>query len=150
MVHKQVLKSVSPVWAEMIDSQMKESIEIEDFSSKIVCFAVKLLYGVLINLSMENMLSLYLFAQKYHIQILLDFIEEQLIKEISPANVVHLFKFSSPDASNIPKLHQKCINYFMKCLKETIPIYAVESLGETFLASMVLKSLNSNFTDTNV
>uniref|UniRef100_A0A914PQB7 BTB domain-containing protein n=1 Tax=Panagrolaimus davidi TaxID=227884 RepID=A0A914PQB7_9BILA len=149
-VHKQVLKSVSPVWAEKIDSQMKEYIRIEDFSSKIVCFAVTLLYGVLINLSMENMLSLYLFAQKYRIQILLDFIEEQLIKEISPAIVVHLFKFSSPETSNIPNLHQKCINYFMKCLKETIPIYAVESLGETFLASMVLKSLNSNFTDTNV
>uniref|UniRef100_A0A914QIY0 BTB domain-containing protein n=1 Tax=Panagrolaimus davidi TaxID=227884 RepID=A0A914QIY0_9BILA len=149
-VHKQVLKNVSPVWAEKIDSQMKEYIGIEGFSSKIVCFAVKLLYGVLINLSMENMLTLYLFAQKYRIQILLDFIEEHLIKEISPANVVNLFKFSSPDASNIPNLHQKCIKYFIKCLKETIPIYAIESLGETFLASMVLKSLHSDFADTNL
>uniref|UniRef100_A0A914QU81 Uncharacterized protein n=1 Tax=Panagrolaimus davidi TaxID=227884 RepID=A0A914QU81_9BILA len=79
----------------------------------------------------------------------MDLIEKYLIKAISPGNVVHLFKFSSPEASNAIKLHQKCVEFFMKCLKETISIYAVESLGETFLASMVLKSLHANFTDTN-
>uniref|UniRef100_A0A914Q148 Uncharacterized protein n=1 Tax=Panagrolaimus davidi TaxID=227884 RepID=A0A914Q148_9BILA len=133
----------------------KEAIEnkmvIQDFPFEIVDIAVKLIYDKRISLKnpLEDMLLLYEFGQKYCIKFIMDLIEKYLIKEISPATVVYLYKFSSPDAANIVKLQQKCIDHFMKCLKEKTPIYAAESLGETFLASIVLKSLHSNFTDTN-
>uniref|UniRef100_A0A914Q2B0 Uncharacterized protein n=1 Tax=Panagrolaimus davidi TaxID=227884 RepID=A0A914Q2B0_9BILA len=140
----------------MLKFEIKEAIEnkmvIQDFPFKIVDISIKLLYGksILLKNLLEDMLLLYKFGHKYRIKFIMDLIEEHLIKQISQANVVYLFKFSSPDASNVIKLHQKCIDYFMKCLKETTPIYAIESLEEKFLASMVLKSLHSNFTDTNV
>uniref|UniRef100_A0A914PMW0 BTB domain-containing protein n=1 Tax=Panagrolaimus davidi TaxID=227884 RepID=A0A914PMW0_9BILA len=155
-VHKQVLIDASHVWAEMLKFEMTEAIEnktvIQDFPFKIVDISIKLLYGrsILLKNSLEDMLLLYKFGHKFRIKIIMDLIEEHLIKEISSANVVNLLKFSSPDALNVIKLHQKCINYFIKCLKQTTPIYAAESLGEAFLASMVLKSLHSNFNDTNV
>uniref|UniRef100_A0A914Q2A1 BTB domain-containing protein n=1 Tax=Panagrolaimus davidi TaxID=227884 RepID=A0A914Q2A1_9BILA len=154
-VHKKLLIETSCIWAEMLNSETKEAVEnkmvIQDFPFEIVDIAVKLIYDKRISLKnpLEDMLLLYKFGQKYRIKFIMDLIEEDLIKEISPANVVHLLKFSSPDALNVIKLHQKCIDCFVKCLKETTPIYAAESLGETFLASMLLKSLRANFTDTN-
>uniref|UniRef100_A0AC35FVW1 Uncharacterized protein n=1 Tax=Panagrolaimus sp. PS1159 TaxID=55785 RepID=A0AC35FVW1_9BILA len=91
------------------------------------------------------MLSLYEFAKKYRITFFMDSVEDSLIKHISSSNVVNLIKISSPHSFNITKLHQKCNEFFIKCLKETTPVYASESLGEKFLASLVLKSLHSNF-----
>uniref|UniRef100_A0A914PT51 BTB domain-containing protein n=1 Tax=Panagrolaimus davidi TaxID=227884 RepID=A0A914PT51_9BILA len=154
-VHKKLLIETSCIWAEMLKSETKEAVEnkmvIQDFPFKIVYISLNLIYGksILLKNLLEDMLLLYKFGHKYRINIIMDLIEKYLIKAISPATVVYLCKFSSPEASNVIKLHQKCIDYFMKCLKKTTPIYAAESLGETFLASMVLKSLRANFTNTN-
>ena len=60
---------------------------------------------------------------------------------ISSANICHLTKLSAPDSFNVPKLHQSCIKFLGKCFKESIAIYAPESLGEKFLASLFLQRL---------
>uniref|UniRef100_A0A914PTP7 Uncharacterized protein n=1 Tax=Panagrolaimus davidi TaxID=227884 RepID=A0A914PTP7_9BILA len=122
---------------------------INDFPFKIVDISVNLIYGksILLKSSLEDMLLLFRFGDKYHIQTIMDMIEECLIKEISPVTVVYLIKFSSPDSSNVPILYQKCVEFFIKCLKEATPIYAAESLGEKFLKSMYSKAILSNFTD---
>uniref|UniRef100_A0A914PY25 BTB domain-containing protein n=1 Tax=Panagrolaimus davidi TaxID=227884 RepID=A0A914PY25_9BILA len=147
-VHKKVLLAASK---SMIGN--KESFDnkmvIIDFPFKIVDIAVKLIYGkcILLKSSLEDMLLLFRFGDKYRIQTIMDMVEECLIGEISPVTVVYLIKFSSPDSTNVPFLYQKCVEFFIKCLKEATPIYAAESLGEEFLESMFSKSILSNFTD---
>uniref|UniRef100_A0AC35FET5 Uncharacterized protein n=1 Tax=Panagrolaimus sp. PS1159 TaxID=55785 RepID=A0AC35FET5_9BILA len=61
----------------MLKSGMKESFEnqmlITDFPFKIVDISVKLLYGIsiLLKFSIETMLSLYRFGDKYCIQLIM-------------------------------------------------------------------------------
>ena len=68
---------VSPVLNGMLQSGMKESIEnkmvIKDFDCKIVEVAIKLLYNVnvLQQFTLEDMLLLYKFAEKYEIQLIM-------------------------------------------------------------------------------
>uniref|UniRef100_A0A914PUB4 Uncharacterized protein n=1 Tax=Panagrolaimus davidi TaxID=227884 RepID=A0A914PUB4_9BILA len=71
----------------------------------------------------------------------MDLVEGYLIKEISPSNVVQLIKFSSPDDLNVKKLYQKCIDFFIKCSKESTAILGSESLDEKLLVSILLKTL---------
>uniref|UniRef100_A0A914P3G6 BTB domain-containing protein n=1 Tax=Panagrolaimus davidi TaxID=227884 RepID=A0A914P3G6_9BILA len=146
-VHKQVLIDASHVWAGMLQSGMKESfenqMEIKDFEFKIVDISVKLLYGIsiLLKFSIETMLSLYRFGDKYRIQLIMAYC---LIKHISPTNVVYLFKFSLLNSFNVKKLHQSCIQFLIKCIQESIPIYAFDSLNKEFVSTMILNSLHSN------
>uniref|UniRef100_A0A914QS82 BTB domain-containing protein n=1 Tax=Panagrolaimus davidi TaxID=227884 RepID=A0A914QS82_9BILA len=132
-VHKKLLMNVSSVLKGMFESGMKESIE-----NKMI-----ILYGtnVIKEFSLEEMLLLYRFGDKYEIKHIMDWVEGYLIKEMSPSNVVQLIKFSSPDALNVKKLYQKCIDFFIKCSKESTPISGSESLDEKLLASIFLKTL---------
>uniref|UniRef100_A0A914R3J7 Uncharacterized protein n=1 Tax=Panagrolaimus davidi TaxID=227884 RepID=A0A914R3J7_9BILA len=105
--------------------------------------AIKLLYGtnVLKGFSIEELLLLYRFGDKYEIKHIMDLVEGYLIKDISSSNVVQLIRFSSPNALNVKKLYQKCIDFFIKCLKESTPILGSESLDEKLLVSILLKTL---------
>uniref|UniRef100_A0AC35EW97 BTB domain-containing protein n=1 Tax=Panagrolaimus sp. PS1159 TaxID=55785 RepID=A0AC35EW97_9BILA len=112
LVHKQLLKDVSHVWAGMFNSKMRETNEnymiIKDFDSKIVKAAIKLCYreNGTFKFTFEEMLSLYHFGNKYYIALIMDFAEDCLIKHISPTNLCHLIQLSAPDSLNIAKLHQ--------------------------------------------
>uniref|UniRef100_A0A914QFJ4 BTB domain-containing protein n=1 Tax=Panagrolaimus davidi TaxID=227884 RepID=A0A914QFJ4_9BILA len=138
-VHKKLIINVSPVFAGIFQSGMKESIEnkivIIDFPFKIVEAAIKLLYGDrgTCKFVLENLLKLYLFSDKYRIQFISDLVENHLIKHISQTNVVQLSQFSASDSFNIKKLHQSRIKFLIKCFKEEIPIYASENLDKNLV-----------------
>uniref|UniRef100_A0AC34FEV7 BTB domain-containing protein n=1 Tax=Panagrolaimus sp. ES5 TaxID=591445 RepID=A0AC34FEV7_9BILA len=144
-VHKQVLMDTSPVFSGMLESGMKESIEnkmaIKDFPFEIVNVAIKLFYnlGVPRNFALEDILSLYQFADKYQINVITDLVENYLIKHISPLNVVQLIHFST--VFSVTKLHQSSVQFLVKCSKESTPVYGSESLGDRFLAMIFLNTL---------
>uniref|UniRef100_A0A914PYZ1 BTB domain-containing protein n=1 Tax=Panagrolaimus davidi TaxID=227884 RepID=A0A914PYZ1_9BILA len=77
LVHKQLLINVSPVFAGMFQSGMKEAIEnkmvIVDFPFKIVEAAIKLLYGDrgTCKFILEDLLLLSKFSDKYRIQFIM-------------------------------------------------------------------------------
>uniref|UniRef100_A0A914PUR9 BTB domain-containing protein n=1 Tax=Panagrolaimus davidi TaxID=227884 RepID=A0A914PUR9_9BILA len=153
LVHKQLLINVSPVLAGMFESGMKESIEgkmvIVDFPFKIVEAAIKLLNGDrgTCKFVLEDLLILYKFSDKYHFQFIMDLVEYNLIKHISPTNVVQLTQFSSPDSFNIKKLHQSCIKFLIKCFKEEIPINAPESLDKDLVFNIFTNGFHSTITN---
>uniref|UniRef100_A0A914PNE6 BTB domain-containing protein n=1 Tax=Panagrolaimus davidi TaxID=227884 RepID=A0A914PNE6_9BILA len=117
VIHKQVLKDVSPVFAGMLQSEMKEEIEnkmiIVDFDFETVEAAINIFYGekVLKEFSFEDALSLYRFGDKYLCSYIMGLVEGTLIKHISPTNVVQLIKFSLPDSLNIKGVYQRCIDF---------------------------------------
>uniref|UniRef100_A0A914Q479 BTB domain-containing protein n=1 Tax=Panagrolaimus davidi TaxID=227884 RepID=A0A914Q479_9BILA len=143
-VHKHALIDASPVFTGMFNSGMKETLErkmiIKDFPFKIVDVAVKLLYNVNIlrKFSTEDMLLLYKFAEKYEIKHIMDFVENYLIKKLSPANVVQFVHFSKE--FHVTKLQHICIEFLVKCYKESTPIYAMESLNKEFVVSIFLNT----------
>uniref|UniRef100_A0AC34FA48 BTB domain-containing protein n=1 Tax=Panagrolaimus sp. ES5 TaxID=591445 RepID=A0AC34FA48_9BILA len=146
-VHKQVLMNASAVWTGMFESGMKESIEnkmfIEDFPFKIVDAAINIFYSnnVPRKFSFEDILSLYKFADKYEIHLIMDLVGAYLIKHLSPTNVCQLIHFSKD--FSIKKLHQSCIDFLLKCSKESTPILGLESLDKDFLASMFLNTFRA-------
>uniref|UniRef100_A0A914YZP8 BTB domain-containing protein n=1 Tax=Panagrolaimus superbus TaxID=310955 RepID=A0A914YZP8_9BILA len=142
-VHKDVLMKVSPVMVALFESGMKESdenkMDIEDFPFEIVDEAVNLCYNsdVLPNFVLEDKILLYRFADKYEIKSYMA-IEKDLIKKLTPSNVVQLIHFSKAFQ---PKLHQSCIDFLLKCAEKHIPVLGIESLGEHFLAMRFLEIL---------
>uniref|UniRef100_A0AC34FK38 BTB domain-containing protein n=1 Tax=Panagrolaimus sp. ES5 TaxID=591445 RepID=A0AC34FK38_9BILA len=150
-VHKQVLMDASPVFSAMIESGMKESIEnkmiIPDFSFEVVDAAIKLCYtsNVPQDLNLDDMLSLYQFGDKYQIKIITDLVENYLIKNLLPSNVVEIIQFSN--FLSIKKLFQQCTNFLIKCSKESTAVLGLESLDKNLLASTFLNSFCSELCD---
>uniref|UniRef100_A0AC34FNX5 BTB domain-containing protein n=1 Tax=Panagrolaimus sp. ES5 TaxID=591445 RepID=A0AC34FNX5_9BILA len=147
-VHKQVLMDSSPVLNRMFESRMNESIEnrmiIPDFPFEIVNAAIKLCYNSDFSTSsftIEDLLSLFKFADKYEIILIMDLVENDLMKKISPSNVVQLIHFTKSLTAS--KLYQSCINFLLKCSKESTPVLGVESLGDRFLATCFLETFRS-------
>uniref|UniRef100_A0AC34F6Y4 BTB domain-containing protein n=1 Tax=Panagrolaimus sp. ES5 TaxID=591445 RepID=A0AC34F6Y4_9BILA len=144
-VHRKILMDASPVWTGMFESGMKESVEnkmfIEDFPFKIVDAAINIFYSnnVPRKFSFEDILSLYKFADKYEIHLIMDLVEKYFIRKLSPSNVVHLIHFSKD--FSIKKLHQSCIDFLSKCSKNSTPVYGSESLDKDFIVSLFTNSL---------
>uniref|UniRef100_A0AC34G0H1 BTB domain-containing protein n=1 Tax=Panagrolaimus sp. ES5 TaxID=591445 RepID=A0AC34G0H1_9BILA len=130
-VHKKVLMDASSVFAGMLESGMKEAIENkmiideEEFSFEVVDTAVQLCYNAffLLEFNLEDMLSLYKFADKYDIK---GSVEDSLIKGISASNVVQLVHFST--TFNAEKLHQNCVEFVIKCLEGRTPVLGSDTL----------------------
>uniref|UniRef100_A0A914YFE0 BTB domain-containing protein n=1 Tax=Panagrolaimus superbus TaxID=310955 RepID=A0A914YFE0_9BILA len=146
-VHKQVLMDASPVLAAMLESGLKESTEnkmtVLDFSFEIVEAAIKLCYNryIPLNFTLEDALSIYRFADKYQMKLIMDSLENFLIEKLSSSNVVQLVYFSKEFA--IKKLHQSCVDLLIKCSKESTPVYGSKSLDKDLLAMMFLSTLRS-------
>uniref|UniRef100_A0AC34GS77 BTB domain-containing protein n=1 Tax=Panagrolaimus sp. ES5 TaxID=591445 RepID=A0AC34GS77_9BILA len=147
-VNKQFLKDASPVFAGMLESGMKEATEnkmiIDEkyFSFEIVNAVVALSYGQTVSqkFTLEDILSMYQFADKYFLKFVTDLIEYFLIKYLSPSNVVHLEKLSK--TFNALKLHQSCIDFLIKCSKKSVAVLGSESLDKDFVASLFLSTLH--------
>uniref|UniRef100_A0A914QLX1 BTB domain-containing protein n=1 Tax=Panagrolaimus davidi TaxID=227884 RepID=A0A914QLX1_9BILA len=142
IIGKKEIQDVSPVFAEMLKSGMKEEIEnkmiIVDFDFEIVEAAINIFYGekVLKEFSLEDALSLYRFGDKYLCSYIMGLVEGTLIKHISPTNVVQLIKFSSPVSLNIKGLYQRCIDSLIIYFKNSTPVFGSESLDEKFLGKI--------------
>uniref|UniRef100_A0A914QU48 BTB domain-containing protein n=1 Tax=Panagrolaimus davidi TaxID=227884 RepID=A0A914QU48_9BILA len=93
------------------------------------------------------MLLLYKFAEKYEIKHIMDFVENYLIKKLSPANVVQLIQFSKQ--FRVVKLQESCIDFLVKSYKEETPIYALESLNKELIVSIFLNTWRP-FVDTHI
>uniref|UniRef100_A0A914QMN9 BTB domain-containing protein n=1 Tax=Panagrolaimus davidi TaxID=227884 RepID=A0A914QMN9_9BILA len=92
-VHKCVLSAISPVFARIFESGMKESEEnnvtIKDFTYEIVETAIKYCYhsSLVTDPTIENKMKVLPFFDKYNIQLFKDDLESFLISEIHESNV---------------------------------------------------------------
>uniref|UniRef100_A0AC35EWY8 BTB domain-containing protein n=1 Tax=Panagrolaimus sp. PS1159 TaxID=55785 RepID=A0AC35EWY8_9BILA len=133
-VHKLLLKNQSNVFRAMLNSSMKESIEnkveIKDFSFDVVETGIKMIYNCNFetSLSLDNLMSLLQFFDKYNIQSLKDKVEQLLIAQISAANVCRLINASI--RSNSFKLKKECIEFIMAAMASKTPISEIEILDK--------------------
>uniref|UniRef100_A0A914PPE7 BTB domain-containing protein n=1 Tax=Panagrolaimus davidi TaxID=227884 RepID=A0A914PPE7_9BILA len=133
-VHKVILKNCSNVFQAMFNSKMKESIEnkveIIDFSFDVVEIGIKMIYNCSFEttLSLEDLMKLLQFFDKYNIQSLKDKVEPFLIAQISAANVCHLTNYSI--LTNSFKLKNKCIEFLMDSFASKIPLNDIEILDK--------------------
>uniref|UniRef100_A0A914Q5B1 BTB domain-containing protein n=1 Tax=Panagrolaimus davidi TaxID=227884 RepID=A0A914Q5B1_9BILA len=144
-VHKLILKNCSNVFQAMFNSKMKESIdntvEITDFSFEVVETGIKMIYNCDFetSLSMNDLMKLLQFFDKYNIPSLKDKVELQLISQISAANVCRLT--NSSILSNSPKLKKECIIFLMAAMASKTPISEIEILDK----DIDLKTLPKSF-----
>uniref|UniRef100_A0AC35F8D6 BTB domain-containing protein n=1 Tax=Panagrolaimus sp. PS1159 TaxID=55785 RepID=A0AC35F8D6_9BILA len=116
-VHKLILKNCSNVFRGMFNSKMKETIKnkmvITDFSFDVVETAIKMIYNCNseTSLSIEDLMKLLQFFDKYNIPSLKKKVESHLISQISATNVCRLTNFSI--LSNSLKLKNKCMEFLM-------------------------------------
>uniref|UniRef100_A0A914P3M7 BTB domain-containing protein n=1 Tax=Panagrolaimus davidi TaxID=227884 RepID=A0A914P3M7_9BILA len=131
-VHKVILKNCSNVFQAMFNSKMKESIEnkmeIKDFSFNVVETGIKMIYNCSFEttLSLEDLMKLLQFFDKYNIQSLKDKVEPFLIAQISAANVCHLTNYSI--LTNSFKLKNKCIEFLRDSFASKMPLNDIEIL----------------------
>uniref|UniRef100_A0A914PYT1 BTB domain-containing protein n=1 Tax=Panagrolaimus davidi TaxID=227884 RepID=A0A914PYT1_9BILA len=144
IVHKLILRSQSDVFRAMFNSKMKESIEnkveIIDFSFDVVETAIKMIYNCSFesSLSMNDLLKLLQFFDKYNIPSLKDEVESHLIAQISAANVCRLTNASI--LSNSFKLKNKCIEFLMTAMASKTPLSEIEILDNSVLVKIVQKT----------
>uniref|UniRef100_A0A914Z567 BTB domain-containing protein n=1 Tax=Panagrolaimus superbus TaxID=310955 RepID=A0A914Z567_9BILA len=142
-VHKCVLAVHSPVFAAMFEPPMKEAIEnkveITDFSFEIVEKAVKLCYHQTYddNISLDESFLLLKFADKYNIANIQDNIEKYLGDKITVSNLCEITNCAI--AVNALKLQNKCLDYFVNCLKMKYPVPKMELLDKEFIITAVTK-----------
>uniref|UniRef100_A0A914PKQ6 BTB domain-containing protein n=1 Tax=Panagrolaimus davidi TaxID=227884 RepID=A0A914PKQ6_9BILA len=143
-VHKIILKNCSNVFRAMFNSKMKESIEnkveINDFFFDVVDTAVKMIYNCNFetSLSMNDLIKLLQFFDKYNIQSLKDKVECQLIAQISAANVCRLTNASI--LSNSLKLKNKCMEFLINSFASKTPLSDIEILDKDILVKIVQKT----------
>uniref|UniRef100_A0A914P7I8 BTB domain-containing protein n=1 Tax=Panagrolaimus davidi TaxID=227884 RepID=A0A914P7I8_9BILA len=139
-VHKCVLRFQSEVFRAMFNSKMKESIEnkveIKDFSFDIVETGIKMIYhcNFETSLSMNDLMKLLQFFDKYNIPILKEKVELHLIAQISPANVCRLTNASI--LSNSLKLKYKCMEFLMDSFASKTPLSDIEILDKDILVTV--------------
>uniref|UniRef100_A0A914QTW1 BTB domain-containing protein n=1 Tax=Panagrolaimus davidi TaxID=227884 RepID=A0A914QTW1_9BILA len=143
-VHKLVISNRSNVFRAMFNSKMKESIEnkveITDFSFDVVETGIKMIYHCYFetSLSIEDLMKLLQFFDKYNIQSLKDKIELLLISQISVANVCRLTNFSI--LSNSPKLKNNCMEFMEKSFASKTPLNDIEILDKDILVKIIQNS----------
>uniref|UniRef100_A0A914Q233 BTB domain-containing protein n=1 Tax=Panagrolaimus davidi TaxID=227884 RepID=A0A914Q233_9BILA len=142
-VHKPILKNRSNVFRAMFNSSMKESIEnkveIKDFSSDVVETGIKMIYhcNFETSLSIDNLIKLLQFFDKYNIPSLKEKVEPHLIAQISSANVCRLTNSSL--LSNSPKLKRECMEFLMAAMASKTPISEIEILDKD-IAFKIIKN----------
>uniref|UniRef100_A0A914R1T0 BTB domain-containing protein n=1 Tax=Panagrolaimus davidi TaxID=227884 RepID=A0A914R1T0_9BILA len=146
-VHKLILKNCSNVFRTMLNSKMKESIEnkmeITDFSFDVVETGIKIIYNCKFEttLSIEDLMKLLQFFDKYNIPSLKEKVEPFLIAQISAANVCRLTNVSI--LSNSLKLKNKCMEFLMTAVASKTALNDIEILDKDILVKIVQNSLYS-------
>uniref|UniRef100_A0A914PHL1 BTB domain-containing protein n=1 Tax=Panagrolaimus davidi TaxID=227884 RepID=A0A914PHL1_9BILA len=144
-VHKLFLKHRSNVFRTMLNSNMKESIEnkveIIDFSFDVVETGIKMIYNCNFEttLSIDDLMKLLQFFDKYNIPSLKDKVESHLISQISAANVCRLTNASI--LTNSFKLKNKCMEFMEKCFASKTPFKDIEILDK----DIALQILENSF-----
>uniref|UniRef100_A0A914QFW1 BTB domain-containing protein n=1 Tax=Panagrolaimus davidi TaxID=227884 RepID=A0A914QFW1_9BILA len=138
-VHKIVLMSHSPIFAEMLKDEFEKKIEIEHFPFKIVENAVKHCYfpNLISDISIEDALLLLKFAVKYSIAELKENIEEYLGENLKLSNVQKIVKFAIEE--NALKLQNKCMDFVVECFSKKYLIPDIELLDKDFLIAAIKK-----------
>uniref|UniRef100_A0AC35GXZ7 BTB domain-containing protein n=1 Tax=Panagrolaimus sp. PS1159 TaxID=55785 RepID=A0AC35GXZ7_9BILA len=155
-IHKIVLMSHSPIFAEMLKDEFEKKIEIEHFPFKIVENAVKHCYSpnLISDISVDdaislikfsekysiaklkvNALSLLKFAVKYSIAELKENIEEYLGENLKLSNVQKIVKFAIEE--NASKLQNKCMDFVVECFSKKYLIPNIELLDKDFIIAAI-------------
>uniref|UniRef100_A0A914R5Q2 BTB domain-containing protein n=1 Tax=Panagrolaimus davidi TaxID=227884 RepID=A0A914R5Q2_9BILA len=152
-VHKLIISNRSDVFRAMFNSKMKESIEnkveIIDFSFDVVETGIKMIYNCSFetSLSIDNLMKLLQFFDKYNLLSLKDKVESHLIAQISAANVCRLTNFSI--FSNSPKLKNNCMDFLEKSFASKTPLSDVKILDKDIALQILENSLYKTFSTHN-
>uniref|UniRef100_A0A914Q7V7 BTB domain-containing protein n=1 Tax=Panagrolaimus davidi TaxID=227884 RepID=A0A914Q7V7_9BILA len=148
-VHKNILGAQSNVFHAMFASKMKKSIknkvEIKDFSFEIVETALKLIYNCsfITSLSIQDIMKLLQFFDKYNIQSLQNKIEQLLIIKISTSTVCRIT--NSSIITNSTKLKNECMKFLVPSFLSKTPLSDIEILDKDIcmevLQNMVYQSV---------
>uniref|UniRef100_A0A914PAX3 BTB domain-containing protein n=1 Tax=Panagrolaimus davidi TaxID=227884 RepID=A0A914PAX3_9BILA len=144
-VHKLIISNRSNVFRAMLNSKMKESmenkVEIIDFSFNVVETGIKMIYhcNFETSLSMNDLIKLLQFFDKYNVPSLKDKVEPLLIAQISAANVCRLTNASI--LLNSLKLKNKCMEYLEKSLASKIPLSDIQILDKDIALQVFQNSL---------
>uniref|UniRef100_A0A914PB98 BTB domain-containing protein n=1 Tax=Panagrolaimus davidi TaxID=227884 RepID=A0A914PB98_9BILA len=150
-VHKNVLACRSPVFAAMFKSFWKEAVEskvdIPDFSYDIVEKAVKLCYDYKLvdEISIEEGIEIYAFADKYDIEVVRDFVELYLGDNLTATNFCEIVDFAI--SVNASKLKNKCMDFLIYCFFKKIDVAKIEEIDKDFVAE-ARKNLFCHFCET--
>uniref|UniRef100_A0A914Q3J1 BTB domain-containing protein n=1 Tax=Panagrolaimus davidi TaxID=227884 RepID=A0A914Q3J1_9BILA len=142
--HKLILYSQSDVFSAMLNSNMRESNEnkvvISDFSFDIVEAAVKMIYNCnsVTSFSIDDLMSLLQFFDKYQIPELKDKIESVLIRKISSVSVCRLT--NSAILTNSKKLKNACMEFLEVSFASKTPLSDIEILDKD-IAFEILQNL---------
>uniref|UniRef100_A0A914QMP2 BTB domain-containing protein n=1 Tax=Panagrolaimus davidi TaxID=227884 RepID=A0A914QMP2_9BILA len=144
-VHKLIISNRSNVFRSMFNSNVKEAVEnkveITDFSFDVVETGIKMIYNTDFetSLSIDDLMKLLQFFDKYDLLTLKDKVEPYLIAQISAANVCHLTNASI--LSNSFKLKNKCIEFMEKSFASKTPLSDIEILDKDILVKVFQNSL---------
>uniref|UniRef100_A0AC34FGG7 Speckle-type POZ protein n=1 Tax=Panagrolaimus sp. ES5 TaxID=591445 RepID=A0AC34FGG7_9BILA len=161
-IHKCVLAAQSPVFASKFKSLVvqqsyqsswfysswfsystkkleENKLNIHGFSFKIVEKAVKLLYhrDIVSDISVEEAILLLKFAKTYDVAIIKENLEIFLSDRITVSNLCEISNYSVTE--NAEKLQNRCIDFFMECLKMKSPVPKMELLEKEFLINALSK-----------
>jgi hypothetical protein len=139
--HKLILDSQSDVFSAMLNSNMKESNEnkviISDFSFDVVETAVKMIYNCncVTSFSVDDLMLLLQFFDKYQILELKDKVESVLIGKISSVSVCLLT--NSAILTNSKKLKHECMKFLEVSVASKTPLSDIEILDKDIAHELV-------------
>uniref|UniRef100_A0A914Y639 BTB domain-containing protein n=1 Tax=Panagrolaimus superbus TaxID=310955 RepID=A0A914Y639_9BILA len=141
--HKLILRERSPVFAAMFDSGMKEAqeskVKIEGFSYDTVQMAINSCYDMeKLWYSTNDLLLLLKFSDVYDIAHFKNSVQQRLVMKLAPDNVCSIAHASVE--TNADKLRLCCMNYLLKCLKDSTAVSDLDFLDTEFKLELVTKA----------
>uniref|UniRef100_A0AC35FBM2 BTB/POZ domain-containing protein n=1 Tax=Panagrolaimus sp. PS1159 TaxID=55785 RepID=A0AC35FBM2_9BILA len=164
-VHKCVLAAQSPVFAAMLKPHTKESmdgkVKIPDFTFEIIEKSIKFCYhpNLLPDISPDDAIGIYRFADKYDIETVLhdvefyfdkydienvrDYVELSLIKKLTVMNFCETV--NAAISMNAMKLKNMCSDFLIDCISKKIDVPKIEEIDAEFIAEVQKSFLCQSF-----
>uniref|UniRef100_A0A914Q0B3 BTB domain-containing protein n=1 Tax=Panagrolaimus davidi TaxID=227884 RepID=A0A914Q0B3_9BILA len=132
-VHKSILLQISPVFANMFESNWKESveqkIEFKNLSFKLAKIAIDSFYGIKYWRFLDKIeyIQLFQFADQYDITSLKNAVKNSII--LTPKNVVEYTNLVAENKCD--ELIRHCIDYLILCSQFSLEIKDVDKITDT-------------------
>uniref|UniRef100_A0A914QB63 BTB domain-containing protein n=1 Tax=Panagrolaimus davidi TaxID=227884 RepID=A0A914QB63_9BILA len=143
-IHKHVVGAHSEIFADMFklknNEAIKNKITINDYSSKVVETALRMIYEIefSFNLTFEEWMSLLKFFHHYQIQCHKDKVEEHCIRQIQASTVCRLTNLSI--LTNSPKLKEACLTFLDSAIVSRTTLSEIDTLDHALIAQIVLNN----------
>ena len=128
--HKLILSARSPVFKAMLQSQMLEStkgeIRIEDAEKDVLKEMLSYIYKIDIDVNFVKFKELLVLADKYQVDDLLKYCEEQIIKSLNNENALEVGIFA--ETHNANNLLEECIHFILNNVPHSLSKDWVEKI----------------------